>query len=166
MSGVHNRTHVQDTRSRSLLFLLVPYRTNWNFRVKNREEFFEWKPVGAGVTKSTLLAPLLYRMCVAGTLRRPDIEISYNPNRNVDYAISNLQIYTSELDAWLHKCTINQRFWEELIAYFPLIRHGPHRKRLLQQSFVSAEKSSPSCYLAMIEGYTDTPAQQFLYCCV
>jgi hypothetical protein len=23
----------------------------------------------------------------------------------------------------------NQKFWEELIAYFPLIRHGPHRKR-------------------------------------
>jgi hypothetical protein len=23
----------------------------------------------------------------------------------------------------------NKKFWEELIAYFPLIRHGPHRKR-------------------------------------
>jgi hypothetical protein len=25
--------------------------------------------------------------------------------------------------------TKNKKFWEELIAYFPLIRHGPHRKR-------------------------------------
>jgi hypothetical protein len=24
---------------------------------------------------------------------------------------------------------INKKFWEELIAYFPLIGHGPHRKR-------------------------------------
>jgi hypothetical protein len=23
----------------------------------------------------------------------------------------------------------NKKFWEEIIAYFPLIRHGPHRKR-------------------------------------
>jgi hypothetical protein len=23
----------------------------------------------------------------------------------------------------------NKKFWEELITYFPLIRHGPHRKR-------------------------------------
>jgi hypothetical protein len=22
----------------------------------------------------------------------------------------------------------SKKFWEELIAYFPLIRHGPHRK--------------------------------------
>jgi hypothetical protein len=34
------------------------------------------------------------------------------------------------------------KFWEGLIAYFPLIRHGPHRKR--------------SRCLATIEGYTDT----------
>jgi hypothetical protein len=25
---------------------------------------------------------------------------------------------------------INKKFWEELIACFPLIRHGPHRKQL------------------------------------
>jgi hypothetical protein len=36
----------------------------------------------------------------------------------------------------------HKKFWEELIAYFPLIRHGPHRK--------------PSCCLATIGGYTDT----------
>jgi hypothetical protein len=34
---------------------------------------------------------------------------------------------------------INKKFWDELIAYFPLIRHGPHRKQC---------------------------AQQFLYCCM
>jgi hypothetical protein len=41
-----------------------------------------------------------------------------------------------------------KKFWEELIAYFPLIRHGPHRKRRLQQFFVAAGKSLPSRCLA------------------
>jgi hypothetical protein len=36
-----------------------------------------------------------------------------------------------------------------------LIRHGPHRKRRLQQLFVAAGTSLPSCYLATIGGYTD-----------
>jgi hypothetical protein len=27
------------------------------------------------------------------------------------------------------------KFWEELIAYFRLIRHGPHRKQRVQQFF-------------------------------
>jgi hypothetical protein len=29
----------------------------------------------------------------------------------------------------MEKLEENKKFWEELIAYFPLIRHGPHRKR-------------------------------------
>jgi hypothetical protein len=29
----------------------------------------------------------------------------------------------------------NNKFWEELIAYFSLIRHGPHRKRRVQKLF-------------------------------
>jgi hypothetical protein len=35
----------------------------------------------------------------------------------MDYRNTNRNRYT------------NKKFWEELIAYFPLIRHGPHRKR-------------------------------------
>jgi hypothetical protein len=27
---------------------------------------------------------------------------------------------------------LDKNFWEELIAYFPLIRHGPHRKRKIK----------------------------------
>jgi hypothetical protein len=27
---------------------------------------------------------------------------------------------------------LNKKFWEELIAYFPLIRQGPHKKLRLQ----------------------------------
>jgi hypothetical protein len=30
-------------------------------------------------------------------------------------------------------CIKIKMFWEEPIAYFPLIRHGPHRKRRVQQ---------------------------------
>jgi hypothetical protein len=42
----------------------------------------------------------------------------------------------------------------ELIANFPLIRHGPHRKLHLQQFFVTAGTCLPSCCLATIGGYT------------
>jgi hypothetical protein len=28
---------------------------------------------------------------------------------------------------------MNKKFWEELIVYFILIRHGPHRKQRLQK---------------------------------
>jgi hypothetical protein len=30
---------------------------------------------------------------------------------------------------------VNKEFWEELIAYFPLIGHGPHIKRRVQQFY-------------------------------
>jgi hypothetical protein len=29
----------------------------------------------------------------------------------------------------------NKNFWEEIIAYFPFIRHGPHKERRVQQFF-------------------------------
>jgi hypothetical protein len=48
------------------------------------------------------------------------------------------------------------KFWEELTAHFPLIIHGPHRKRRLQQFFVAVETYLLSCYLANDKGeYTD-----------
>jgi hypothetical protein len=37
-------------------------------------------------------------------------------------------------------------FWDELIAYFSLIHHGPHRKQCLQQFFLAARTSLPICY--------------------
>jgi hypothetical protein len=30
---------------------------------------------------------------------------------------------------------VGKKFWEELFVYFPLIRHGPHRKRRVQHFF-------------------------------
>jgi hypothetical protein len=42
-----------------------------------------------------------------------------------------------------------------LIAYFPLIHHGPHKKDASKIIFVAAGKSLPSCYLATLGGYTD-----------
>jgi hypothetical protein len=60
------------------------------------------------------------------------------------------------LDFWIHN---NKKFWEELIAYFPLIRHGPHRKQrvhpavlLLLHVFIAAGKSLSSRCLATIGG--------------
>jgi hypothetical protein len=37
---------------------------------------------------------------------------------------------------------INNKFWEELIAYFPLIRHGPHRKRKSQKWYTDSKMIS------------------------
>jgi hypothetical protein len=44
----------------------------------------------------------------------------------------------------------------DLTIYFPLIRHGPHRKWLLKQLFVATGTYVPSCYLATIGRYTDS----------
>jgi hypothetical protein len=46
---------------------------------------------------------------------------------------------------------IKKKFWGELIAYLPLIRHGPLRKRRLQ-FFIAAGTSLQSCYLTTIGG--------------
>jgi hypothetical protein len=35
----------------------------------------------------------------------------------------------------LHITLYKKKFWEELIVYFPSIRHGPHRKRRVKQFF-------------------------------
>jgi hypothetical protein len=51
---------------------------------------------------------------------------------------------------------------EEIIAYFSLMLHGPHRKRL-QHFFVAAKTSLPR-YLATI-GDTQTRVQQFYFVC-
>jgi hypothetical protein len=78
-------------------------------------------------------------------------------------------------------CIFNKKFWEELIACFPLIRHRPHKRRHLQQFFVAAGTCLLSRSLVTIGGYTDRPTdpplirhgqyrkrrlQQFFYCCV
>jgi hypothetical protein len=50
----------------------------------------------------------------------------------------------------------NKKFWEELIAYFPFIRHRLHRKQRFQEIFHAAGTSLPSRYLAMKEGINFT----------
>jgi hypothetical protein len=53
-------------------------------------------------------------------------------------------------------CTTEQESWEELAVYFHVIRHGPHRKRRLQEFFIAAGTHLPRCYLATIrDTYTD-----------
>jgi hypothetical protein len=54
-------------------------------------------------------------------------------------------IYRSEA---VMKEYINKKFWEEPIAYFPLLQHGLHRKRRLQQFFVATGTSLLNHYLA------------------
>jgi hypothetical protein len=58
---------------------------------------------------------------------------------------------------------IANTFWEELIAHFPLTRHGPHRKLHLHQCFVATGTFLPSCYLATIGGYIGRPRDSHLW---
>jgi hypothetical protein len=59
----------------------------------------------------------------------------------------------------IQKTTKNQ-FWEEPIAYFPLIGHGPHRK-LRQQFFVAVGTCLQSRCLANDMGDTQTHSISF-----
>jgi hypothetical protein len=76
---------------------------------------------------------------------------------------------------------INKKCWEEPTGSFPLIRLGPHRKRLFRQFFIAAVTSLPSSDLPTIKGCTYRPTdsplgkyglhrqlriQQFFYCYV
>jgi hypothetical protein len=73
------------------------------------------------------------------------------------------------LCGWLQQSFLSPRVksWEELIAYFHLVRHEPHRKRRFQQLFVAAGTSLPSCYLATI-GDTETHESNntFIVACI
>jgi hypothetical protein len=65
---------------------------------------------------------------------------------------------------------MKKKFWEEQIAYFPSIRHGPHRKRRLQQFFVAGRMSLSELLPSNDRGihrqtHTDTRVQQFIYSC-
>jgi hypothetical protein len=87
---------------------------------------------------------------------------------SVLYVVSG--IYT-KAPVWFYDRWINdfirisreyKKFLEEIIAYFPLIRHGPHRKRRLQQFFVAAGTRLPSHCRLTIGGYTDRPTYSSL----
>jgi hypothetical protein len=52
----------------------------------------------------------------------------------------------------------DEKFWEELIAYVPLIRHGPHRK--LSRCLATIKGLLPSRCLVAIRGETRTHGQQ------
>jgi hypothetical protein len=58
---------------------------------------------------------------------------------------------------------INKKFWEELIAYFPLIRYRPHRKRRLRQLFVATGTCLRNHCLATIGRITHRPTDSLLW---
>jgi hypothetical protein len=47
-------------------------------------------------------------------------------------------------------CKFNKKSWEQLIPYFPLVRHRPYRKRRVQQFFYCCE-----CFLCRGKVFTD-----------
>jgi hypothetical protein len=110
------------------------------------------------------------------------ISASFPPNLYLNHIFNNILQYGCtpfRVSEWPMSHNLKKKFWEELIASFPLIRHGPHRQRL-QQFFVAPGTSLPSCYLATIGKYTDRPTdsplirhgphrkciQQLFYCCM
>jgi hypothetical protein len=61
-------------------------------------------------------------------------EIYTAPNHNAQiYTHKNMHIYLQE-HLFLTSAR-NKKFWEELITYFPLVRHGSHRRRRVKQFF-------------------------------
>jgi hypothetical protein len=53
------------------------------------------------------------------------------------------------------QATTKNKFWEELIAYFPLIRNGPHKRRRLHQFFAFVGTCQHNRCLATTWEYTD-----------
>jgi hypothetical protein len=95
-------TRMQD----SMIHLLKSYLTGRKFRVKLENRFSDWKPIHAGVPQGSVLAPLLFNVYVSDIPTRQGTEISqfaddiasYTSNKNISYAISNLQRYMSDLE--------------------------------------------------------------------
>jgi hypothetical protein len=61
-------------------------------------------------------------------------------------------------------CIVKNKFFEELIVFFPLTQHGPQRKRRIQRYF-AAVTSLLSGYQQQADTQTDARFQQFFYCC-
>jgi hypothetical protein len=55
-----------------------------------------------------------------------------NPSESPDSLFHGHNTFLYTLRTWSRK---SKKFWEELIAYFPLILRGPHRKGRVQQLF-------------------------------
>jgi hypothetical protein len=82
-----------------LSYRTVPYLTERTFTVEMEGQFSEWKSLRAGVPQG-LSRPLCCTIYVADIPKRPGIEIlkfaddiaAFTPNKNINYAVSNLQI--------------------------------------------------------------------------
>jgi hypothetical protein len=71
----------------------------------------------------------------------------------IHYPCVFLLFYTINSD--IPTALLNKKVWEEAIAYFPFIRHGPHRK--LSRCLATIRELLPSRCLATIGGgNTDT----------
>jgi hypothetical protein len=78
------------------------------------------------------------------------------PDPNTSHYIFPIQPTTTTTTT-----TTTKKFWEEPIAYFPLIRHGPHRRRRLQQLFAAMGTCLPSRCLTNDMGHTETQSLSF-----
>jgi hypothetical protein len=68
-----------------------------------------------------------------------DLRINYNTS---EFSVSELK---------------NEKFWEKLMAYFLLIRRGPHSKRHIQKFFLAAGTCLPSrCIATVKDAQTDS----------
>jgi hypothetical protein len=125
----------------------------------------ELRPLGRSAIPTPLLARglagcdrLAPQLCNAGCLTRQ--RHTFEEYRNV-ISVSRavtVCVFVIALPSKQYAILIsNENFCEELIVYFPLLRHGPHRKRWLQQYFVAAGTCLPNSRLTTIGGYTDSP---------
>jgi hypothetical protein len=127
-----------------MLPLLLSYLTGRKFRIRMEIHFSEWKPIRAGVPQGPVLASLLYSVYVADIPRRSEIEVSQFPDDiatctldiNINYAISNLHRYMSELEAWLCKWKRETNADENTTEIFTKRRQMPrHRLNTSKKNF-------------------------------
>jgi hypothetical protein len=92
-------------------------------------------------------------------LKKPEMEKIYSQRTGVQICSLKLKRLFMNTDKncirkKANQIQLNYKFWKELTAYFPFIRHVPPRKRQIK-SFVAAETCLPSRCLPTIRVYTD-----------
>jgi hypothetical protein len=97
---------------------------------------FDWKPERAGIPQGAVLAPLLYNTYVVVIPRIPGIEISqfaddtaaYTSNKNINYAVNNLQMYVYHLESRLHKWKMKINTGDSSAVIFTKMRQVPRNR--------------------------------------
>jgi hypothetical protein len=118
------------------LLLPAPCLTDRKFRVAMEGTFSDWKTARAGVPQGAVLDPLLCNIHVGDIPRRPGIEITQfaddtaacTSNKNINYAVNNLQRYMPDLKLWQYKWGVKINTDKSAVIIFTERRQLPRNK--------------------------------------